>query len=242
MTIALNEPLNHSTITTYSSVFGTLFSEIYLLRENGNKTVWIPIEYAGRQKANTRVEQNENPNDLRYKITYPRLAFELTDISMDLERNRNKQHQLSNRSSIGSNYDELKTQYNRIPYNFQYRLYLGCKNIEDMMQLIEQIIVNFNPGIDVEVEDNPDLNQSSNIQIRLNSVDFENSYEGAFDEDQILQATFDFTLKGHLYQKTSESGGLIQKVIINYWDLKDTDHLYDQQIITPDNDVGKEQL
>lgn len=224
-------PFYHKTIELYHGVFGKIFDNLKVVRKNGDH-IKVPIAWASQQKYNVRREQNPDPEKFTHKNRLPRMSFRMIDLVRDPSRTTNKNNLLTENVTDRGSVSSLKTQYNRVPFNFQFKLGVQTKYYEDMLSIIEQIMVYFNPEISVTIQDNPDLNMSSDLTITLDNHQMEDSFEGPFDEDRTIQKDFEFTLKGYLYMPTSNSG-IIQQVTLNYYDL-DFGNLLDTDTVTPE--------
>ena len=223
----------HGTIKLYTSIIGTLFDNIKIVRSDG-KTIKVPLSYAGQQKQNTRLDQNEDPNDVRYKMRLPRISYLLTGFEKDDSRATNKMHVLQEQNVDRQASNGLSVQMNRVPYNFNYDVMIKTKHIDDMLQIIEQIVPYFNPSIKVVVKDNPDLDSETTINISLLSNSFQDQFEGAFEEGRVIETVISFSLEGYLYTNTSDSG-IIKTVYINYYDLLDPDTILETDVFTEDD-------
>lgn len=237
----LQQHFYHNTISLYTSIFGSIFSNLKILRDDG-KEILVPLAYAAQQRYNVRAEQTQNEDEslLKFMRRTPRMSFILTNFSRDSARVKNKYHQI--RGNIGDiDARDVRTQYNRVPHEFNYRLDITTKYLNDMLQILEQILVSFNPSIQVVVKDNPDLAQESSVTITLNSNSLEDSFEGIYDTGRTITASLDFTLEGYLYMPTSNSS-LIRKVIINYHDLQSPDELLERDEFGEQDVLPKDKL
>lgn len=225
-------PFYHKTIELYHGVFGKLFDNLKVVRSNGD-VIKVPLAWSGQQKYNVRVDQNPNPDEFTIKNRLPRMSYQMIGMERDAERVTNRQQHLVDNTVDRTTATGVNIQYNRVPFNFTFALSLTTKYYEDMLCLIEQIMVYFNPEITVTIEDNPDINMSSDLVIQMDSHDLEDSFEGEFSEDRIIQKDFQFTLRGWLYMPTS-SYGIIKQVTLNYYDMDFPDTQIDHDIITPD--------
>lgn len=220
----------HKTIHLYTGVFGTVFDGIKILRSDG-KQIKVPISYAGQQKQNTRINENEDPNASRYKMRLPRLSYMLRGWQKDEARITNKMHMLQEQGVDRSVANQVNAQINRVPYNFLFELRVKAKHMDDLLQVTEQILPYFNPSLQIVVEDNPDLNSSTAIDLTLNDTSMEDQFEGLYEEGRVLEATFNFTLEGYIYGPTTPSG-IIKTVHINYYDLLNPDDILETDVFT----------
>lgn len=227
----LSNHFYHKTVHMYSSVFGTVFSKLKILRDSGE--VLVPIAYAAQQKYNVRKDQDENPNIARFMKTTPRMSFQLNGMRRDSARAKNKMHQLTSRDTIGITANGVSTQYNRVPFVFDYTLNITTKYLDDMFQILEQILVSFNPSMQIVVKDNPDLEQDSSILITPTGNSIEDAYEGLYENGREIVVQIQFELEGYLYMPTSNQG-LIETIILNYYDLDNLDHIHTDTITEDD--------
>lgn len=206
----------HKTISLLTGVFGSIFDEIKIKRKDGS-SILVPIAYSVKRKYNVRNDQNADPNAVRYKMQLPRMGFKLTGLQRESLRTNNKLYPLVenlDRTQV----TQLKSQLNRVPFTFGYSLSIKTKTIDDMLQIIEQILVYFNPTLRVTVKDNPDLDYSSTITVKLLDTGLEDISEGSFDGEESLESTLQFELEGWLYMPTRTSK-VITKSIVNLFDL-----------------------
>lgn len=217
MPLVLEDHFYHKTISLLTGVFGSVFDEIKVVRSNG-QTIKVPIAYETKQKYSVRNTQNPDPNEVRKKIILPRMGFKLNSLQRDTTRTTNKMNVLMQANVDRTQVDSVKSQLNRVPYLFGYQLNVKAKTVDDLFQIVEQILVYFNPTLRVNVLDNPDLNGESSITITLLDAGLEDMFEGSFDGEQVLETTLNFSLEGWLYMPTSQAK-IIKTVNINYYDM-----------------------
>lgn len=226
----LDQHFYHKTITLIVGVFGTIFNQIKIERSDG-KLIAVPILYAPGQKYN---ERQANPDLIRFRKTSPRLSYELTGWMRDTTRSKNKMHTLDNLHAVDRITGDTKIQYNRVPYKFTFRLDATAKYLDDLLQICEQVLVKFNPSIQIVVKDNPDLVSNSSFTITMSDSQHMDTFEGSFEDSRELTATFNFTVDGYLYMPTNDSS-IIRRIELNYFDIP-FEELIDTDVIT-ENDV-----
>ena len=116
---ALNTWFFHDSIKLYTGVFGSIFNEIKIQRNS--KLIKVPIAFTLKQKYDVRNTENPDPNELRKKMTLPRMGFRLIYMRRDTTRAQNKLQVLTENVSRSS-VDSVKAQFNRVPYVFGYEL------------------------------------------------------------------------------------------------------------------------
>ena len=116
--------------------FGNLFDNITLYRFKTDNTeserFIVPIAYASKERYVMRLEEDSNL-DKKVQISLPRMSFEMAGLSYDSNRkqNTNIKNFKGTNSATG-----VIAQYNPVPYNFDFNLYIYVRNIEDGTQII----------------------------------------------------------------------------------------------------------
>jgi len=193
--------------------FGGLFDNITLVRYNPDETeaerFIVPIAYAAKELYVQRIEGDPNL-DKKVQMTLPRMSFEMNGLSYDTTRKQNTNFKTFNQTSSG-----VLSQYNPVPYNFDFNLYIYVRNIEDGTQIIEHILPYFAPDYTIKLNLIPEMGIVKEIPVVLNSTNYEVTYEGPRDSDpRMIIWTLNFTVKGYVFGPTS-SAGLIKTSITN---------------------------
>jgi hypothetical protein len=195
-----NQNFYFSTIRKYVTLFGTLFDTINVIRTNSaNKTtayIKVPITYAPKEKMLARITQDPTLDRQTAVPTLPLMTFEMTNLAYDSSRKLNT----IGRSAVKSpDNNSLKYQYNPVPYNFGFRLYIYVKNAEDGTKIVEQILPYFTPDWTTTVKLIPEMDITLEIPLILNTVQQDDTYSGGFAERQAIIWTLDFVMKGYIY-------------------------------------------
>lgn len=188
------------TLRKYVTLFGTLFDDIFITREDKDgirqALIKVPVTYAAKEKMLSRVVSDPNIDRPMATTTLPLISFEMTNITYDGARKLNT----IRRSVVsGTDANSMKYQYNPVAYNIGFRLYIYVKNAEDGTKIVEQILPYFTPDWTTSVHLIPEMNITMDIPIILNSINQEDTYNGGFKERQAIIWTLDFTLKGYIY-------------------------------------------
>lgn len=190
--------------------FGTLFNNIELRRTD--EVMKVPLAYGPKQKFLARLDQNPDPTNKRVQITLPRISFEINGISYDSSRKVSPTQKIK----IAKDNDENKNVFMPVPYNLSFELAIISKNQEDGLQVLEQILPYFQPHYNLPVKLLPDVNETKDVPVVLNSVDYEDDYEGDFSTRRAIIYTLQFTVKTYLYGPVTDSK-VIKKVITDYY-------------------------
>lgn len=188
------------TIRKYVTLFGTLFNEIHISRTTTANTtavfMKVPITYAPKEKMLARVQQDPDIDRPTATIPLPMMSFEMTNVTYDPNR---KLPTIIRSAVTSNNANILKYQYNPVPYNFGFRLYILVKNAEDGTKIIEQILPYFTPDFTTTVNLIPEMEIKMDIPVVINNISQEDTYDGNFAQRRALIWTLDFTLKGYIY-------------------------------------------
>lgn len=219
----LGHTFYHNTIRKYVILFGTLFNDIHINREDTahgvTRTIKVPISYGPKEKMLARLDAD--PDLKRPAIVLPRMSFELTDLNYGPTRKLNTIGKI-----VAANPDDAnaaKYQYTPVPYDLNFILSIAVKNADDGTRILEQILPFFTPNWSSTVDLIPELGIRLDIPIVLNAVSSEDTYEGNFEERRAIVWTLSFTMKGYIFGPTrptngSNSGQLIKLANVNFYD------------------------
>ncbi len=220
--------------------FGNLFNDITLVRYNPDyseaQRMIVPIVYAPKEDYVTRIETDPHL-DKKTQITLPRMSFELLGFNYDSSRKQN-----TNVKNFAQTATGLVSQYNPVPYNFDFNLYLYVRNIEDGTQIIEHILSYFTPDYTMKLNMIPEMGIVKEVPVILNSTSQDIDYEGNFERDtRVIIWTLTFTVKGYIYGKISDAGGPITHSITSIYNQITEDDVI-QFTMNPNSGVGTYQI
>ena len=128
-----NNVFYHGTIRKCIVAFGTLFSDIYIDRREGNSVtgtvaqrLQIPLAYAPKEKYLVRIEQDPNLENNTY-ISLPRMSFEILGYSYDSSRKLNRMQQIK----CGDGTNTMDAIYTPVPYNIDVPIVLNSVTSSD---------------------------------------------------------------------------------------------------------------
>jgi hypothetical protein len=193
--------------------FGSLFNTIEVRRTNSAgsvvDTIKVPLSYGPREKFLTRISADPNLNP-SIALTVPRMGFELTSMTYDGVRKLNTMGRNVKKGTTG-----LKKQFNPVPYNWDFSLYVYVKNAEDGTQILEQILPFFTPEFTVTMNLVSSMSEKRDIPLVLNSVTSEDTYEGDFASRRSIIWTLSFLMKGFLYPNVADNAKIITDVTVD---------------------------
>lgn len=197
-------PFYHAITKKVIIGFGSLFSDIKIVRKNADEsvsqTLAVPISYSAKEKWIVRLEQDPSLENHTY-TTLPRLSFEITGINYDSSRKTNRM----SRITCGTP-DGVTATYAPVPYNIDISLYALTKTQEDGLQIIEQILPFFMPEYTMSLKVIPEQNVIVDVPVILNGVTIDDQYDGDFQTRRFITYTMNFTLKTQVFGPVSESG------------------------------------
>jgi len=203
----------HQTSRKMVVAFGTLFNTIEVRRTNSAgsviETIKVPLAYGPKEKFLTRISADPNLNP-SVALTVPRMGFELTSMSYDAVRKLNTVGR-----NVAAGTTGLKKQFNPVPYNWDFSLYVYVKNAEDGTQVLEQILPFFTPEFTVTMNLVSSMNEKRDIPLILNSVSSEDTYEGDFASRRSIIWTLSFLMKGFLYPNVTDNAKVITDVTVD---------------------------
>ena len=203
----------HQTSRKMVVAFGTLFNNIEVRRTDSAdavvEVIKIPLSYGPKDKMLVRISQDPNLNP-KVALTVPRMGFELTSMTYDGARKLNTMGRNVKKGTTG-----LKKQFNPVPYNWDFSLYVFVKNAEDGTQILEQILPFFTPEFTVTMTLISGMTIKMDIPLVLNSVTSEDSYEGDFATRRSIIWTLSFLMKGYLYPSITDNAKVITSSVVD---------------------------
>ena len=218
----LGQQFYHETIRKVIIAFGTMFNSIQLVRKNNSgvvtQTMKVPLAYGPRQKFLVRLQEDADLTK-QVAITLPRIGFEIQNLTYDPVRKLNRVQRF--KKVKGTTTKQLDTQYMPVPYNLDIELYVMAKNSDDALQIVEQILPYFQPDYTLTIKDMTDMGIKKDVPMILNSIDYEDSYQGDFVARRAIIYTLSFTAKFFLYGPVTSSKIIKTAQVDQYADLKD---------------------
>lgn len=211
----LESAFYHNTTRAYTVAFGSIFNGIRIERENKSgevvDTIPVPLMYADKEKFIMRVNNlsSISPEEVKVKETLPAMGFELANMTYAANRKTNTMERISSHDPT------TKFMFNRVPYDFNFNVYIAARRVDDALRIVEQILPYFTPELNLRMKtmkDFPDM--VDDIPVILDSSSFDIDAQGTFDDRRLVQWQLNFTLKGYLYANVRDVS-VIKKTIID---------------------------
>ena len=230
----LGQQFYHETIRKVVISFGTMFNNIELVRKDNSgsivQTMKVPLAYGPREKFLVRLREDADLTK-QVALTLPRMGFEIKNLSYDSARKLNRVQRF--KTVKGSETKQLDTQYMPVPYNLDIELYVMAKQSDDALQIVEQILPYFQPDYTITVADLGG-GTKRDVPVVLNSITYEDNYEGEFEQRRALIYTLAFTAKFYLYGPVSSSKVIKTVSVDQYTDMPDKSPRREQRYtVTP---------
>jgi len=201
--------------------FGTLFNTIQLHKKDGSgnivQSMKVPLAYGPKQKWLSRLTEDPNLSK-KVAVTLPRIGFEISGIAYDPARKLQKTVKVK-KVADGIDNEQVKSGFMPVPYNINFELYVLSKNSDDALQIVEQILPFFQPDYTVTMKEIPELDIIRDVPIILNSVGYEDDYEGSFTSRRSIIYTLSFTAKYYMYGPVTASNVIRRVQVDQYADL-----------------------
>ena len=193
--------------------FGTLFNDISIRHTKSDGSILdetkVGLSYGPMQKFLTKIQEQEQLTK-SIAITLPRMSFEMTTIQYDSTRKTGVTQTFKANDTTDN---KTKKVFMPVPYNIGFELNIFSKLNDDALQIVEQILPFFQPSFNLTVDLVSSIGEKRDIPIVLDSIDFQDDYEGSFQTRRALIYTLRFTAKTYLFGSIADtSEGLIRKV------------------------------
>jgi hypothetical protein len=139
------------------------------------------------------------------------MSFEIVGMTYDPMRKLNT----NARNFASDPTNAVIAQYNPVPYNINFSLYVYVRNIEDGNQIIEHILPYFTPDYTIKLNMIPEMGIVKNVPIILDGVMQEVQYEGPREQEtRTIIWTLNFTVQGFIFGRASKAN-IIKNSITN---------------------------
>jgi hypothetical protein len=214
----------HEHIRKAIVAFGMIFNNIRIERKNSSgeiaQVMRVPLAYSTKQKFISRIAQIPDAESRgEVAIVLPRMGFEIQQLTYDPSR---KVSPIQRNKAVGEgdNTNTVRTSYVATPYNMSLALYVFAKNQEDGLRIVEQILPFFNPDFNITVNELPSLAIKRDIKITMDSIDYDDNYEGDLADRQSIIWTLNFTMRLNFYGPVTNSN-VIKEAIAKLYDKDD---------------------
>ena len=205
--------------------FGTCFNNIIVKRKDPKRkdkdaleSYKVPCLYGPYQKYLAMIASEPTPARQEMQISLPRISFEIKGLTYDGSRKLvptqfAKSVPTADKEPAGN--PVQYSQYLPVPYTLDIELAVIAKNQDDGLQIIEQILPNFHPSLNVSIEIIDETHEERDIAIVLNGIGYTDDYEGDYTQRRTLVWTLNFSVKTYLFGPVDVQKD-IRKIILDY--------------------------
>ena len=207
--------------------FGTLFNNIVVKRKQPGvdrpttgdaiEAYKVPVQYGPYQKYLAIIEAEPRDQRQQTQISLPRISFEIKGLNYDGSRKLVPTQFAKSIPTEGEGKGKAVqySQYLPVPYNLEIELAIISKNQDDGLQILEQILPNFHPSLNVSIEVIDVTHEERDIAIVLNGIGYTDDYVGDYTKRRTLIWTLNFTVKTYLFGPV-DSQKDIRKIVLDY--------------------------
>ena len=208
--------------------FGTVFNNIIVKRKQPGvdrpttadslEAYKVPVQYGPAQKYLAMIAAEPNSERQQLQISLPRMSFEIKGLNYDGSRKLVPTQFAKTVPPKGTDDAGRPVQYSQylpVPYNLEIELAIISKNQDDGLQILEQILPNFHPSLNVSIEVIDVTHEERDIAIVLNGVGYTDDYVGDYSKRRTLIWTLNFTVKTYLFGPVDAARD-IRKVTLDY--------------------------
>lgn len=213
----------HQRIRKAVAVFGSLFSDVHVLRKNTSgatvSQLKVPLSYSPKRDFLDRLDKmlNGETAERQIAVRLPRMSFEITSMSYDNTRQLPKMNQCLTPSTVFDG--KAKRLYTPVPYNIQFDLNVYAKSQDDALQIVEQILPFFTPNYNLTINPLEDFDIKEDTIVQLQNISFTDDYESLLEDRRTIIYTLSFQMKINLYRNVSASAPIITQYEIDLLSL-----------------------
>jgi len=191
--------------------------------ENDNEREFtVPINFGNYEKSIALADINEQDiTSLNFNFL-PRLVLSFEGMSKNIERQTNKFQKYSQRVFNEQGDLSADVSFNSVSYDFHYTLLLQTRGLTIASQITEEMLVMFNPTLNLMIEEFPLFDHRTETQILVADPAFEILDEFSEEDVNIINVTFDITVRGNIYSPIGIEGPIkVVKMFVHLWDEKE---------------------
>lgn len=172
----------------------------FTYKDIDGKLVQIPVTYGDMTRQVASIIRDNSENKLP---SAPRLAVYITGLELDRQRLADPSF-VQKQNIIERHYDKVKNEYDNTagkkytveklmpsPYNLSISADIWSTNTEQKLQILEQILMLFNPSIEIQSNDNF-VDWTSLSVVELENINYSSRTIGSSSETEIDVATLGF--------------------------------------------------
>jgi hypothetical protein len=165
-----------------------------------DKAYKVPITFGNYEKANILEDLNEKDFTSGNFNFLPRMVLTFNGMIKAFDRKTQKYQRFNRKVQHPEDGSiTMEVSYNSMPYDFQFTLLLQTRGLSSATQLTEQILGYFNPSMNLNIQEFPIFSEMTQTQILIDDPEFEIIDEFEETDVNIVNVTFNLTLRGNIY-------------------------------------------
>lgn len=216
-----------SSIRNYTLALLNSFNNVkYWVEQDINtnqKEYTIPIAFGNYEKAAKLDDVDEDTITKGNYNFLPRIVLTFEGMTKAPERQTNKFQKLSKKIYTPGQ-SNLDLSYNSVAYDFTFGLLVQSRGLTITSQIVEQILIKFNPTLNLNIQEFPIYDSKTETQIKISDPEFEIMEEFDETDTNIINTTFVVEVRGNIYSPIEIQGGIeIVEFYSHVWDEQETE-------------------
>lgn len=205
-------------ITQFSSIFSGL-QVLSGVREDGERhAIEVPVRYGSIDRVVAAVSNGFTQNKM---MTLPVMSTYLLEVELAPERRKGvgltERKTIMPQGGVYPNDLKVMERYMPIPYNFTFELAIYSSNMDQMFQILEQLLIIFDPTLQIQTNDSPyDWSRQTNVE--LLSIQQEENYPIGTEKRMIVW-TLNFRMETWISPPMDIKDNLVKKIVMRFGDL-----------------------
>ena len=209
----------------YTLALLNAFNEVHNYVQDGDKekSFTVPISFGNYEKSLSIEDKTENDiTSLNFNFL-PRLVLSFEGLAKVAERQTQKYQKISKAVAIPAQPgkpNQLNFAYNSLAYDFSFKLLLQARGLTSATQITETILAKFNPTLNLGIDEFP-LLETTETQIQISDPEFEIIEEFETTDVNVINVTFDVTVRGNIYSPIGLMGSIESiGIYLNIWEAR----------------------
>jgi hypothetical protein len=191
---------------------------------SASNLITVPVVYGSRDRVVSHIFSEQTQNKI---LRLPIMSAQLTGIVLATDRlaGQNQERKEIKLKRGGAIPDDLQ-QHNMlkpVPYEIQMELAINTSNTDHHFQILEQLLLLFNPSLQIQVSDAYG-DQQSIIEVFLRNVGLEENYPAGTD-DRIVSSVIQFSYVMYLASPVNLRNEIIKEIQIRIGTANDVNSI-----------------
>lgn len=213
--MAMNYYYYNKQIKKYLIQFMSIFAGLQVMtenREDGNpKVISVPVHYGSKDRVTASILSENTQNK---PIRLPVMSAYLTgiDITPELRKGLGVQRRTPflPRGEVFPDGIKVAHQLMPIPYRGQIELGIYTSNMDQHLQILEQIMIFFDPSIQIQISDG-DLDWARLSTVEMTNINFDENYPAGTDRRMIV-STLGFAVPMYISAPSDAKNNFVAEV------------------------------